>query len=431
MWNWYLVLAGIFATTPPLALFVTRFELKRSRKRIVDDLRATIFKDHEALPQIELAAARYSRGGLGERQSWAPSKTLEMLGGLFFMLIAFFGFALLFVPFDWLVDRHPAFPRIAPSVLWSASTISCRSPAAECKISPSIDLVRSAAIGGFAFLGAYIFQLQFLTRATINQELSSLSFVRSALRILMGVAMALVIYATIGVPGLTHGEAIVGIGGMGVALGFAFVIGYWPTLGLEKLTKWLKVKIKQIDSEALQSSKTIPLEVIDGIDTEISFRLEESNLFDVQNLATINPISLYAETPYTLYECFDWVLQAQLCIVVGHRGFKALKAHNIRTIFDLERAVLAEGAPQEYVCAIGQVLFGEASETFLTRIGLPPAQPPTVTADIIRHAVAIMGDDLHIHRLRALWGTILHTTAGDEEYQARWLFKTGSLPGED
>jgi hypothetical protein len=209
-------------------------------------------------------------------------------------------------------------------------------------------------------------------------------------------------------------------------LGIAFFLGMAPQAGISWLSTRLKLTLeKRINLDSLESAKIIPLEIIDGIDSTTKFRLDEANVHDVQNLATRNPIELYIETPYTILQVFDWVLQAQLCLVVGPDAFQRLRQHRIRTIFDLERAVLADGAPEAYVQAVGEVIFFGADAAFLSRIGGPEAP---LSPDIVRHAVAVMCDDLHVHRLRALWKLIL-IRSGDSEQQA-WLYRKGHLPGD-
>ena len=202
-----------------------------------------------------------------------------------------------------------------------------------------------------------------------------------------------------------------------------------------KIAKAARVRAKTIDEKAMAVAKTVPLEVIDGIDAETAFRLEESNLYDVQNLAAINPIGLYAESPFSLYEILDWVLQAQLCVNVGAPAFAALKNHRIRTIFDLERAVLAEGAPAALFAGDRQRPLPGRRSQFPAGVGparlwRPTRRPTGIDIDpqTVRHAVAIMCDDLHIHRLRALWRTMLHTTVRRRQRRRHWLFETGPLP---
>lgn len=202
---------------------------------------------------------------------------------------------------------------------------------------------------------------------------------------------------------------------------FAFALGFIPDAalqyGMQKVGLNFKARYAKLDPH----SKLIPLTILDGIDNFIAFRLEEANVFDVQNLAASNPIMLHIESPYGIYQTIDWVAQAQLCTVVGPERFLLLKTLNIRTIFDLERAVLprrsstkppsVEIAPDEgLVLAIGAALFGDNNRdaelrksfnlptTLLTKEG-----GGTPSLGLTRHIVSVMIDDLHVHRLRQIW----------------------------
>jgi hypothetical protein len=416
--NWYLLFALALAAIVPLALIATRHELRRVRLRLVEELRSSLFRNQPDLPQLELVAARY-RATSDEDGKTRQALLMVWTGAFFFFAVSAVGFMLLLVPREWLLAERPSFPRITYAFLWTTET----RPTPE-------DLARVVTVAGLAFLGGFVFQLRYLVRATLNQELSALAFVRAALHILQGVIVALVTYRVIG---FTVSEGDAGAWTFASALGLAFIVGYWPNLGLMKLAKALRVQIKRVDDQAMKEARLVPLDVIDGIDAETAFRLEESNLFDVQNLATVNPIGLYAETPFALLQCFDWVLQAQLCSNVGPRAFAELRKHKIRTIFDLERAVLAEGAPAAYLAALGGVIFHNASADFRAALGLGDGrgEEASVAPEIVRHAVAIMADDLHVHRLRTLWRAMLQTTAGIAPGEPPWLYRTGPLPGED
>jgi hypothetical protein len=422
MFNGYILLALALAVAAPLALIATRQELQAVRAQIVEDLRQTLFKDQYGLPQIELVAARYRTRALVRRQlrqekadpsegPWTTRNDQILIwhGALAFVTASFLGFCLLLTPTQWLISATPEFPRLATALLWVA-------PGGKPE-----DVMKTAAVAGMGFLGAYTFWLGFLIRATLNEELSALAFVRAALGMIGSILLVIVVYRTMGSLDKTFA----------LSLGLAFLIGAFPNQGIAKIAKWLGVDIKGVSRAAMEGIEVIPLQVIDGIDNEASVRLQESNLYDVQNLATTNPIELYAETPFGLFETFDWVLQAQLCVIVGAATFKRLKAHNIRTIFDLERAVLAKDAPEPYVQAIGSVIFEGASEAFRKRLDLPAKDDVTVENKVsvgaVRHAVAIIGDDLHVHRLRALWTAMLHTTSSGTR---QWLYETGPLPGE-
>ncbi|OAN57185.1 hypothetical protein [Sphingomonas sp. TDK1] len=431
--NWHILLAAAFAALVPLALIVTGVELRKVRLRIVQDLKNSVFsKVDRDLPQLALAQARYDQAKdngrtLGGRQD----QLKQYLGGSFYFAVSFAGFLLLFDPISALLSASGPALGVVPAIFWLPLP----------RATPLLELEamrKSAAIAGFAFLGGYVFNLRYLIRQTLNQELSALAFVRAGLRLLQGVVLAEVLYhiGAATAVGATASGTAVGAGAFATALGAAFVLGYYPDVGLGRIARFVSIQVKQIDEDALRHCKSIPLEVIDGIDQEISFRLQESNLYDVQNLAVANPIELYAESPYTLIQAFDWVLQAQLCLVVGINPFFALKRHGIRTIFDLERAILSTGAPPSYVRGVLTVVLSEADDDFKNMVGVPAANGSLATlADeevvkIARHIVAIVADDLHVHRLRALWTAIKNSTAGSHDDSPVWLFDVGWLPGD-
>jgi hypothetical protein len=419
--NWHLILSMVLAALLPVALIATGVELRRVRFRIVQDLQSTIFAGAANLPQVLLAMARY--GPLKDTDHPGRQDEVRYWSGAFiYMMVSFLGFAVLFIPVSSLLSSDMSFG-IADSVFW-----------APVKTEPSTR-PSAAAIAGFAFLGGYVFNLRYLITQTLNQELSALAFVRSALRLLQGVILAMAVYH-VGAASLGGADGLQS-GTLAAALLLAFVLGYFPDLGIARIAEMARVHVKTVNKSALSEAKIVPLEMIDGIDHEIAFRLQESNLYDVQNLAVANPLELYAETPYTLLQTFDWILQAQLCLSVGPRSFIELKKHRIRTIFDLERAVLSVGVPAAYLRAIACVLLVDSSECFRGAVGLskkyeecvddPEAQPT-----VIRHLVAVMADDLHVHRLRALWQAVTESTAGfTKEGRPLWLFNTGWLPGDD
>jgi hypothetical protein len=215
----------------------------------------------------------------------------------------------------------------------------------------------------------------------------------------------------------------------------AFALGFIPDAALQFVLQRAGLSFKERYADLDPHAKLVPVTLIDGIDNFIAFRLEEANIFDVQNLATANPIMLHIESPFGIYETIDWVAQAQLCTVTGPDRFLLLKTLNIRTIFDLERAVMPHvpdpnapagtlpppAPPDDVVLAIGELLVrdSERDKAMRTQLALGPSVgegrdgargKPSVTET--QHMVAVMIDDLHVHRLRQIWKHIVGELGG-------------------
>src|SRR5262249_40870266 len=144
------------------------------------------------------------------------------------------------------------------------------------------------------------------------------------------------------------------------------------------------------------------IEVIDGIDSEVRSRLSQSHIVSMQNLATANPIMLFVETPYGVYQIIDWVAQAQLCAVLGPKALMELWKLGIRTIFDLERAVFGTSS-LALRHEIGKIIVSGRKEEEQARLGLAAADQPSKQSDeTVLALVEILVDDLHIQRLRQI-----------------------------
>ena len=427
------LLAAFLAFALPLALFVSRHVVRSQRAALYNDIVATLFPDggSESWPQLETVRTKYAteqsgaRGGANFVTNANRDPRALVFAALFFGAFSFMGFALLLVP---------STEGAAPAATWYPLQFLFLSDvlfwAGAGGAGPSVAQVQLVA--AFGFLGAYVTAAQYLVRQLLNYELGAIAFLRATFQLFLGVVVAVTAYRALApvVGNLSGilGTATTATGAESWWLGAAFLIGLAPEAGLSWISDQLRLRLrKRVNLASLNSALIAPLEVIDGIDSGIRFRLEEANIYDVQNLATQNPIELCVDTPYSLLQIFDWVLQAQLCTVVGGHSFDGIRTHNIRTIFDLERAVLADGAPPAYVLAIGVVLFANASEPFKTRVGLN-GNDGNLTVDVIQHAVGVVSDDLHVHRLRSLWRRILRRSTSDED--RAWLYRRGLLPGD-
>lgn len=257
-----------------------------------------------------------------------------------------------------------------------------------------------------AYLASYLFVVRTLLRAIENFDLSPTTFLSSTIHVLFGAVTAVVI-------ALTLSEVVPGAGGAQSAtlsglLVAAFAVGYLPDLGLRSLLRSTKLtSFKRENEDIYRAFKATPLEIIDGIDSETRSRLSEHHIETVQNLATANPIMLFVETPYGVYQVIDWVAQAQLCAAVGPAVLAEFWKLGIRTIFDLERAVLDPKLRQpELHRAIGLILVLNAHK-YRGVLSLDPASPAgELNASVVTSLVLMITDDLHVRRLRQIWNRI-------------------------
>ncbi len=217
----------------------------------------------------------------------------------------------------------------------------------------------------FSFLGSYIFTLAYLLRAVSQFDLDGRLFFQSFRQILGSVVGATVVWRLGVATDISCSKP-----GPEIWSAFAFVIGFMPDGGIRYLLTSLSSTdffkgvtrfYKASDDRFTDITKSIPLDVIDGIDTYTRFRLELNGIHEVQNLATANAILLHIETPYGLYQTIDWVAQAQLCTIVGPERFLAFRQFNIRTIFDLERATLSLRSTSQFRRIIGALLTSPTS----------------------------------------------------------------------
>ena len=142
-----------------------------------------------------------------------------------------------------------------------------------------------------------------------------------------------------------------------------------------------KIKRRAEERTAARVEK-LSVQSIDGISTYIEARLEEFEIDDVQNLATENPITLYARTPFGLSEIVDWIAQAQLYQLLNPKKIQALKQIGVRNVFhfraqaltntEFMRAKLSEGeavpVTAGYVRELAHSIEREPAFVFIERL---------------------------------------------------------------
>lgn len=386
-WGYDLLLPLIIAFGIPAILIFIRNSVRQKRAGIAKEIKEGFGFADDATPSFEFVEAKYAADP--KDRAWPRL----LIGSIPFCLVAMLGLEIIFAQ---------AGPEGAKLGRWIAASALLGTDGAKAG--------EVTALLGFVFAGGILFSLGYLMRAVTNFELGPLSFLRATTHMLMAVVTVVVLWraAPVGPDWIPSGT-----------LWFlaAFLFGFFPDLGLRyaiSRATWLPLKSER--TELLERARGTPLEVIDGIDAWTRFRLDEMMIMDVQNLATANPIMLYVETPFGLYECIDWIAQAQLCTIVGPTAFLALRRHNIRTIFDLERATVREGATANLRAMIADVLEQSARDEAAAAKKpaprtasdapepTPAAKPPVALDDEDRrHLFETMLDDLHVHRLRQIW----------------------------
>lgn len=309
-------------------------------------------------------------------------------------------------------------------------------------------------VGALTFAGAYIASLRNFLRSLAVFDLSAFTFLRLAAEMLASVLIVLFLYRAFPDPTKALSELFVGTDPVTVCGQVPWVwIGLAPLLGLlpETATKFLIVRfqslinwIKVDDDRFVEITRSTSLDTIDGIDFWTRFRLEECGIYDVQNLATYNPIQLHIESPYGIYQTIDWVAQAQLCSLMGLERFLVLRELHVRTILDLERAIDftsknstgKDETTDEFDLIYGAILFAATSNLRRAAAigGLMPliqerqgsgskvrassiqeycawameeiTRDPERIKPCVEFLLGWMCDDLHVRRLRRIWQEI-------------------------
>ncbi len=175
-----------------------------------------------------------------------------------------------------------------------------------------------------AFLGAYLWGLQYLVRRYFMNDLIPGLYYLIGLRMFLAVTLALLISNAFSDDLLDGMPA-------GVWPAAAFLIGTFPQRGLQ----WLMARLPLFSPRPDPSVRELPLEMIEGVSHYDKMRLEELGIDNCHDLADEDLVPLLLKSPYNARKLINWLLQAKLCVHVGY-GVRILREHNIRHITDLK-----------------------------------------------------------------------------------------------
>jgi hypothetical protein len=437
--------AAFLAVLTPFSIIAIRHQVRRNRIRLIDIFSTTFgLEDGNGGKMKESVSFEFVKGkyyadlddALDEKQ-WVISNVprfpmmlhadwMLLFCALPYMVFTAFGLFLLFAPVEAFLQDGIVYTWLRPGLLAMGGLDV-----------GSVDYgfqhhVNVLTVASMAVAGAYFFTLRLFLRAVAMFDLSPLTFLRAFAHIVLSVTLSVAIYRA--VSGVWPLETAVADNTLprteglnGIWLMVAFTFGFVPDSALQWVLQKSHLTFKARYTALETHSKLVPLTVLDGIDHFVAFRLEESNIFDVQNLATFNPIMLHVESPYGIYQTVDWIAQAQLCTVVGPERFLLLKTLNIRTVFDLEKAVLGGKTSSgttvtpdaDLQSAVGKAIMTDCKRDADMRHDFGLGDALTIGADAamsqsaVEHLAGVMLDDLHVHRLREVWQRIMEMSVLD------------------
>jgi hypothetical protein len=150
------------------------------------------------------------------------------------------------------------------------------------------------------FLGAYLFDIQMLTRRFFQSDLKPSAYASAVLRVVVVVIIVLAMHQ---LPLFADGnnaqeEAVV-----------AFVVGLFPLVGLQALNRLVAVILRR-PVPTLQSK--YPLSDLEGLTVWYEARLLEEGIEDMQNLVSANMVEVLLHTRVPVGRLVDWHDQALL-----------------------------------------------------------------------------------------------------------------------
>jgi hypothetical protein len=202
----------------------------------------------------------------------------------------------------------------------------------------------------YGFIGSYAFIVQSLVRRYFQADLKTHAYVSAMARVILVSALITAIHPLWTMQGVSQQTE----------LAFAFLIGFFPELGLRALRQGLAGMMRALP---IGTDERFPLRQLDGVTIWVQARFLEEGIEDMQNLATANLVDLMLHTRMPISRLVDWIDQAFLYLRVdnsngrsakidqgatGESGDrKLLRRYGIRTATDLLNAFDKAGTQDE------------------------------------------------------------------------------------
>jgi len=238
----------------------------------------------------------------------------------------------------------------------------------------------------FGFMGSYIFIVQMLIRRFFQSDLKPSAYFAAVARVATVLVIVLVVH---------QAAPVVASVSPGVEVGTAFLIGFFPLLGMQIVQKAVSTAFRHF----VPTLKTpYPLSDLDGLNIWYESRLLEEGIEDLQNLVTGNLVDIILHTRVPVERLVDWIDQAALQLLLdppaddeagtrSHADRIALRRLGVRTATDLETMFLsaerlARRAPGMPACTLDDDAFLKGMRTALNRDG---TNGPSVTEALLRN----------------------------------------------
>jgi len=254
-----------------------------------------------------------------------PEVTIRLVDIFRANLVIPVGLVTILTSLGWLLAMQPDLVG-TQSALWSSGSDETGSASAAPGKTVVANLLPAFTPAGFAFLGAYFFGIQMIFRRFVRRDLGPNAYMAFANRILLAWIAIWVVLAIYDVAGageapdggdsetastlaqITNGQwppAIYGI---------AFLLGVFPRI-LWQFLNALVTKTPAI-KRAIPETRQ-PLTRLDGLTIWHEARLEEEDVENIPNMATVNVVDVLLHTQIPAERLVSWIDQAILYSVLG------------------------------------------------------------------------------------------------------------------